>query len=87
VTRSYQRQFFTFKIPLNPTALSTASATVNNVKSFIGNMLTGIALPKAGPVAMTVTGLPIFPAYNDQSQLTWTACEVDGKLLKYQKKS
>lgn len=78
VTRAREGQFFTFKIPLNPTALSTASASVNNVNSFIGNMLTGVALPKSGPVAMTVSGLPIFPPYNDQSQLTWTACEVDG---------
>ena len=64
---------------MNPTALSTASASINNVNSFIGNMLTGVALPKSGPVAMTVSGLPIFPPYNDQSQLTWTACEMDGE--------
>ena len=40
-------------------------------------MLNGIALPKSGPVAITVTGAPIFPPYNDQSELTWTSCEMD----------
>ena len=46
-----------FKIPLYPVALSTSSASVNNVGSFIDNMLTGIALPVSGPVAYTITGL------------------------------
>jgi hypothetical protein len=56
VTRAREKQFFSFKIPLNPVALSTASASINNVNAFIGNMLSGIALPVSGPVAFTVTG-------------------------------
>ena len=45
VTRSHVIQSFSFKIPLNPVALSTASATINNVNSFTGNMLSTAALP------------------------------------------
>jgi hypothetical protein len=32
---------------------------------------------QAGPAAFTVSGMPIFPAYNDVGGLTWLACEVD----------
>jgi len=36
--------------------LPTASASVNNVDAFIGNMLAEVALPKAGPSAVSITG-------------------------------
>jgi hypothetical protein len=41
---------------LYPVALSTSSGTVNNVNSFINNMITGVALPFSGPVAVTLAG-------------------------------
>ncbi len=78
VTRSHVAQFFRFKIPLYPTLLSTASAT-NNAASFpTGGMLTGVALPNAGNTGVSVSGLPMYPPYNDQSGLTWLSCEMDG---------
>ncbi len=49
-------QFYSYKVPLYPVALSTSSGTVNNVNSFINNMITGVALPFSGPVAVTLTG-------------------------------
>lgn len=77
VTRARQTQFLSFKIPLNPVALST-SDTTNNVNAFLTNSkLSNVPLPKSGPVGVTVTGLPIFPAYNDQGALTWSQCEMD----------
>ena len=66
VTRSHTIQAFTFKIPLYPTALSTSSGAINNV-AFITNKipLSNVALPNEGAVGVTVTGLPIFPPYNN----------------------
>lgn len=52
VTRSSQKQFYSFKIPLYPVALSTANASVNNVNSFINNSLSTVALPVAGASMM-----------------------------------
>ncbi len=34
---------------------------------------------------MTISGLPIYPPYNNNAQLTWTVCEVD-KWLDIKKK-
>ena len=52
VTRSYSGQFFSFKIPLYPILLPTASLT-NNVSAFLANsMLSGIPLPSAGPTSI-----------------------------------
>lgn len=80
VTRTQVTQSFTWKIPLNPVALSTSSATVNNIAVFsvLGNKLSTAALPDNGPTGVTVTGLPIFPPYNNVGGLTWLSCEVDG---------
>ena len=66
VTRSHTIQSFTFKIPLYPTALPTSSGSVNNV-AFITNKipLSNVALPNEGAVGVTITGLPIFPPYNN----------------------
>ena len=35
------------------------------------------ALPDNGAVGMTITGLPIFPPYNNVGGLTWLSSEVD----------
>ena len=45
--------------------------------TYLQNGDTIIPLPKSGPVACTISGLPIFPAYNDQATLAWNACEMD----------
>lgn len=37
-----------------------------------------IALPNEGYTGVTVTGLPFYPPYNDQSGFTWLSCEMDG---------
>lgn len=75
VTRSRITQFMSFKIPLNPVALATSDVT-NNVIAFptplSDSKLDNIAMPKSGPVAYTVTGMPTFPYQNDQSRSTWT---------------
>ena len=79
VTRNQEIQFLTFKIPLFPVELPSASLT-NNVVTFIsGSMLpTNVPLPASGPVAVTVNGLPLFPPYNNNGELTWVTCEMDG---------
>ena len=79
MTRSHVTQSFTWKIPLNPVALSTSSATVNNVAllTALNSKLPGAALPDNGASGVTVTGLPIFPPYNNVGGLTWLSCEVD----------
>ncbi len=41
-------------------------------------MLSGVALPNEGNSGVTVTGLPMYPPYNDQSGFTWLSCEMDG---------
>ena len=68
------------KVPLSPVELSTASAAINNVASFpsASDKLTGVALPKSGPTSTASNGLPLFPAYNDQSAFAWSSCEMDG---------
>ena len=53
-----------FKIPLTVSPLSTASS-LNNAISFTSNGIAALSntlyLPAAGPVAYTVSGMPIFP--------------------------
>ncbi len=68
-----------FKIPLSPVELPAASIT-NNAASFTSNGVAVLAtanLPKSGPAAFTLSGMPIFPPYNDQGGLAWRACEMD----------
>lgn len=79
MTRSNVLQSFTWRIPLNPVALSTSSATINNVNALnaMGVKLPTVALPNEGATGVTVTGLPIFPPYNNVGGLTWVSCEVD----------
>jgi hypothetical protein len=78
VTRNRETQFLSFKIPLYPVELPSASLN-NNVASFPANsMLPNIPLPISGPVAYAVNGLPLFPPYNNVGQLTWLTCEMDG---------
>ena len=79
MTRQNVEQSFTWRIPLNPVALSTSSALINNVAALNanGNKLSTAALPDNGATGMTVTGLPIFPPYNNVGDLTWLSCEVD----------
>jgi hypothetical protein len=66
-------------------ALTTASASVNNVAvlNALGSKLPTAALPDNGPSGVTVTGLPIFPPYNNVGGLTWLSCEVDGYVLQF----
>jgi hypothetical protein len=78
VTRSMKPQWLAMKFPLSPIALSTSSKA-NNAGSFPASAsLTGIPLPKSGPNSMAISGLPLFPAYNDRSELAWGSCEMDG---------
>ena len=51
-------QSFTWKIPLNPVALTTSSALINNVAALNaqGNKLSNAALPDNGATGMTITG-------------------------------
>ena len=79
VTRSMKSQWLAMKFPLFPVALFTSSKS-NNANSFPSNSdsLTGIPLPKSGPSSMAISGLPLFPAYNDRSELSWGSCEMDG---------
>ena len=79
VTRSHVIQSFTWRIPLNPVALSTSDPTINNVAvlNALGIKLPTAALPLEGPTGMTITGLPIFPPYNNVGDLTWLSCEMD----------
>ena len=74
-----ERQFLSFKVPLSADKLTTASGTANNVEAFpcSDDMLSGVALPKSGPVGVETNGLPIFPPYNNNAEFTWAACEVD----------
>jgi len=86
VTRTREVQFLSFKIPLATTELPSAAAS-NNLGAFpdmtpvayLENKVSGekVGLPVAGPCAMSVTGLPIFPPYNNQGTLTWESCEID----------
>ena len=79
VTRSMKSQWLAMKFPLSPVALSTSSKA-NNANSFpsSSDSLSGIPLPKSGPASMAISGLPLFPAYNDRSELAWGSCEMDG---------
>jgi hypothetical protein len=77
VTRQNALQFFRFKIPLYPTLLSTASGT-NNANYFPTGVAisSSISMPNEGYTGVTVTGLPMYPAFNNVGGLTWLACEV-----------
>lgn len=79
VTRSYVAQPFIWKIPLNPVALSTADSSVNNVAylNSVGNILPGIPLSATGAIGVSITGMPLFPPYNNVGGLTWLSCEQD----------
>ena len=40
-------------------------------------MLSTAALPDNGASGVTITGLPIYPPFNNVGGLTWLSCEVD----------
>lgn len=83
VTRDYYRAWYVFKIPLSVALLPTASGTVNNANAFQSpgdslvsfNGLTNV--PTRGPVAYTVSGIPMFPNQNNMGSLTFISCETD----------
>jgi len=69
--RTAASQMNVYKIPLNPTKLSSGSNTVPSP-------LPGVAgMPEAGASGVAIDGVPIFPNYNNRGMYTWTSCEVD----------
>lgn len=79
VTRSRNAQYQIFKIPLTPATELPAAAT-NNMDVMTANgigHIVGAGLPSSGSASNTISGMPIYPPYNDQSGLTWRSCEMD----------
>ena len=85
VARSYNEQYYYFKFPLNPQLLPSSSLS-NNLNAFknqkdpegMNNTDTGyaIGLPVSGPVAVSVSGVPIFPLFNNRVLNSYEECEV-----------
>ena len=86
VTRATNPGYALYKIPLNPTPLSTATNT-NNLSGFLGagdidggylssgSIIYG--LPTRGAVGVSIGGQDIFPVWNNQALATPEKCEVD----------
>jgi hypothetical protein len=80
VTRGYQQQLNYFKIPLNPKILESSNIS-NNLNNFIGQVdpvgMGSLGLPDSGGVAVTVSGQPIFPLFNNRVLNSYEECEID----------
>ena len=81
MTRSREIQFLSFKVPLAPTDLGSDAIT-NNYNAFPPtnvrtSKLTDVGMPKSGPVAASLNGMPVFPPQNDRGGLSWADCEMD----------
>jgi len=80
----------TYKIPLYPTALSTASVD-NNKEAYengagdgdgyylvqVNDSSISYGLPSAGPIGVAISGQEIYPIYNNRATQTLQDCEVD----------
>ena len=77
MTRAREVQFLSFKVPLTTTLL-TSDAVTNNAASFpTSSKLDAVAMPKSGPVSVSLNGMPVFPPQNDRGELSWASCEMD----------
>ena len=80
VTRSYHSSYLAFSIPLNYQLLPSSNIT-NNVAAFVGQTnptaITGFGLPDSGPLAVSVSGMNMYPLYNNQGQVSAARCEMD----------
>jgi hypothetical protein len=84
VTRGYVTAQYAFKVPLAPQALPTSDGLLNNAGAFPSEALDNLAtlnsatnMPTSGPAAVSVSGIPWFPSFNNRGLLTWGSCEVD----------
>eukprot|EP01035_Chromulina_nebulosa_P017552 gene17552-23116_t len=82
VARSYNQDYLVYKVPLYPVLLPTASQS-NNIEAFNGQSGTeqeaipGYGLPSSGPIGVTISGMPVFPLYNNEGVISHERCEVD----------
>lgn len=80
VFRYYSQALVDWSIPLSPQLLSNDSIN-NNKAAFSGqtqpSSLPGIYLPGSGPMAVSVSGLEIFPLFNNVGVPSHSTCEMD----------
>jgi hypothetical protein len=80
VTRSFHPSFNSFKVPLFPVILPSASES-NNLAAFIGQTdpasFSSIGLPTSGAVAVTTSGQALFPLLNNVGIISHEMCELD----------
>uniref|UniRef100_A0A6U2AEM6 YHYH domain-containing protein n=1 Tax=Hemiselmis andersenii TaxID=464988 RepID=A0A6U2AEM6_HEMAN len=69
--RSASAQRNVYKIPLNPVKRTSGSNTVVNPLPGVPGM------PSAGAIGVAISGVPIFPNYNNRGLPAWVSCELD----------
>ncbi|MEW5318335.1 MAG: hypothetical protein WDW38_009563 [Sanguina aurantia] len=82
VTRTFARQWFTFKVPINFVLLAAGASNAPNFvaqSDMLYNKASSayIPLPVGGPDAFALDGGAIFPPYNNEGGYTWESCEMD----------